>query len=518
MTTPTPSLPQTDSAADLAYALQETARTTRAYDKRQAYADGPVREIFVSHKIRRIMRRSGVNFQELLGDVVIDAVADRLHITTVQADDDNATAAITATDKANALNLVRPQLNRLTLKMGDYYLFAWPRETGGLRIVMVDPRQARLFYEPDDPMTPRYGIRWWVRPDKHKRVDLLYRDRVESYVTKEPGVHATAASQFEPYTVPGNSSHEAPHDFDRPPLFHFSTDLPGEYGCAEHERFMATQDILIKLTLSHMSAVDYTAIPQRYAIMDADSDTTEAEDQDDTLYRYTNDGFDPDERVHQMEGVSSLRSEPGELWYQKGIKQYGEFPPAPPNSFLEPAVHHLKIGATASATPLWYFEGFGSQPAAGVALRSGMEPLLSKTRARRDTLDHSWCVFYGAMLRVLGFPDAEVTLTWAPVEPKDEQETWTVAGLKQDRGVPVDVTLKEGGYDGAVVDGWQRQQAMALPQRIELLGQVGDFLASAATAVAGGSAAPEQIAEILAKVIGPLDVIDGVDSDDPSAR
>jgi hypothetical protein len=225
------------------------------------------------------------------------------------------------------------------------------------------------------------------------------------------------------------------------------------------------------------------------------------------MFRYRNDGTDPANRTRSPTGKSSLRSTEGDVWMQRGVKQFGQFDPASPNGFIDPAAFHLKIGATASATPLWYFEGF-SQPPAGIALRTGMEPLLAKARARLATLDHDWREFYGCMLRVLGFPNGKVMLSWASVEPSDETETWTIAGLKQDRGVPQDVTLVEGGYDETMVEKWAQERTSNMPERLVMLGQVGDFLASAATAVAGGSATQEQITAILTTIMGPLDAID----------
>lgn len=505
--------PVSTAADDLAEGLKDIANACNGYDKAASYADGPVREIFVSRKIRRLMRNSGVNFQELIGDTVIDAVADRLKILDVKVDNETASTAVDAVDKANALALVRPQVNRLTCKLGDYYLFAWPRADGSMQVVMVDPRQARLFYEPDDPMTPRFGIRWWVTADKRKRVDLLYADRVESYISSDKDPHAREASQFVPYTVEGNDSNVVMHEFGRPPLFHFSTDLPGEYGRPEHKSFYATQDILLKLALGHMVTVDYTTLPLRWAIMNDDSDTTEAEDQDDTVFRYRNDSADPAQRTKQRESKSSLRSSEGDVWMQRGVKEFGQFEPASPAGFIDPARFHLQIGATASSTPLWYFEGF-TQPPAGIALRTGMEPLLEKTRARLATLDHAWIAFYTTILRAMGFRDVTVTLTWAPVEPKDEAETWATAKAKQDAGVPQDVTLIEGGYDEEIVQKWTTEGTSGLPERLVMLGQVGDFLASAATAVAGGSATPEQIRAILDRIVGPIDEPTGGDGGD----
>lgn len=492
---------------DLTAALTELREACPGYDKAQQYADGPIEEVFVSPKLRRIMKDSGINFQEVLGDVVIDAVANRLKIVTVLSEDENVSAAITVLDKAAKLALLRPEVNRNTLKFGDYYLWSWQRPDGSLQVVPVDPRNARLFYEPDDPMTPRYGIRRWITADKHVRVDLAYADRLDSYISAKADPNAKAAGDFAPYVVEGNESNSVRHPFGRPPLFHFSTTMPGEYGTPEHAAFYATQDILLKLALGHMAAVDFTAIPQRYAILIAGRNTADLEDQDAAVWHDQHDALDPAQRTRSREATANFKAQPGGLWSSDVVKEFGQFEPADPAGFLDPAEFHLKIGAAATSTPLHLFDQQGQVPS-GESLKVAMEPLLAKAGARLAVLDDGWITWYVAVLAVLGFAGASVDIRWAPVEPTSESETWTVAGQKQANGVPVDVTLTEAGYDAETVESWAQERTSGLPERLVMLGQVGDFLASAATAVAGGAITQERVDAILTTIVGPLDGTD----------
>lgn len=489
---------------DLGDALQELAAAQPGYNRAEQYADGPIDEVFVSPKLRQVMRMSGVNFQEVLGDVVINAVANRLSITAVLSSDQSTADSILDLDRQAKMPLLRPEVNRLTLKFGDHYLFAWQREDGSIQVVNLDARTARLFYDPDDPMVPLYGVRKWLTRDKFVRVDLLYNDRVESYISAKADVRAKTAGDFVPYTVPGNSDHAVPHDFKRPPLFHFSTTIPGEYGKPEHEPFYATQDILLKLTLGHMAAVDYTAIPQRWAIMEAGVATTEAEDQDDAAFWPTHDSVPPALRTHQRERKSSLQARPGSLWLQRGIKQFGQFDPADPNAFIAPEVHHLKKGATATSTPLHYFDGLSGTLPSGESLKVALEPLIAKSTSRRNVLDDAWVTFYTTVLKVMGHADPQVDLRWAPIEPTSETDTWTVARQKQESGVPEDVTLKEAGYDEETVEQWQADNASNLPAKVALLDQVGAYWASMSTAVAAQALTAEQATAIYTQIMGDL--------------
>jgi hypothetical protein len=496
--------PGDQPADDLGDALTELAAATPGYDKAEQYADGPIDEVFVSSKLRQVMRLSGVNFQEIMGDVVINAVANRLNITAVLSSDQATSDAIAEFDKSAKMSLLRPEVNRLTLKFGDYYLYAWQRPDGSIRVVNLDARTARLFYDEDDPMMPSYGVRKWARRDKFIRVDLLYPDRVESYISAKADARARVAGDFVPYTVPGNNDHIAKHDFGRPPLFHFSTTIPGEYGKPEHEPFYATQDILLKLTLGHMAAVDYTAIPQRYAIMESGVATTEAEDQDDAAYWETHRAMDPALRTHERERKSSLKAQPGSLWLQRGIKQFGQFDPADPEAFISPEVHHLKKGATTTSTPLHYFDALSGTLPSGESLKVAMEPLISKTGARKDVLDDAWETFYTTILGVMGHKDAQVDVRWAPIEPTSETDTWNVVRAKQENGVPTDVTLTEAGYDAETVEQWEADNDANLPARVALLDQVGAYWASISTAVAAQAMTAEQAATIYQQVMGDL--------------
>jgi hypothetical protein len=70
-------------ANDLGDALEAICDAEPGYGKAVAYSDGPVTEVFASRRIRRLLRDKGVSFQTLLGNVVIDSVANKLKITSI---------------------------------------------------------------------------------------------------------------------------------------------------------------------------------------------------------------------------------------------------------------------------------------------------------------------------------------------------------------------------------------------------------------------------------------------------
>ncbi|MEC3974745.1 hypothetical protein [Amycolatopsis sp. H20-H5] len=488
-------------------ALDAMAAAAPGYQKAVAYSEGPVHEVFASRRMRRLLFDKRVTFQALLGDVVIDAVANKLKLTAITSDTDVRTAMIASVDADNEMGLIRPAVMRRALQQGDSYLSAWPvlddngdPVSGKVSVSVHDARTARILYDDEHPTVPRLGVQRWAF-GKRVRVDLLYRDRIEHFISRTDGGPATRITDFIPYSADGRDAVEV-NPFGQIPMAHFhGTGLPGEYGTPEHKSFYGTQDTLLKLKIGHMSSVDYHALPQRYALREAGSNTAEAAD------------LDPDDFVstplaqkprNRSDAPSTLSSEPGSIWDLMGVKSVGEFPPADPKAFLDPAAAYLKEGALASSTPLHLFDRTGQIPS-GESLKTANEPLDTKAEARKNSFSSTWSRFYGFVMLLLGEEGAPVTLAWAPIESTDDTTKLAQATAKQAAGVPVDQSLTELGYSAADVAQWMAEGDGGLPQRVELLGQLGNAVASFSTAVAAGILDQSVVQQVVTKVIGDID-------------
>lgn len=491
---------------DLGEALDAMAGAAPGYQKAVAYSEGPVHEVFASRRMRRLLWDKRVNFQALLGDVIIDAVANKLKITAITGDTDARTRLIAKVDEDNAMALVRPAVMRRALQQGDSYLSAWPvlddsgdPVLGKVCISVHDARTARIIYDTEKPTEPKLGIQRW-KFGKRVRVDLLYPDRIEHYLSRVDGGSATRPTDFAPYAADGRDAVEA-NPYGEIPMKHFhGTGLPGEYGEPEHKSFYGTQDTLLKLKIGHMSSVDYHALPQRYALREAGSNTAEAADLDPDDFAATPSAQSPRNRIDKP---STLSSEPGSIWDLMGIKSVGEFPPADPKAFLEPREAYLREGALVSSTPLYMFDRTGQIPS-GESLKTANAPLDDKAGARKTSFDGTWRGFYSFVLKLLGEDNAPVTLAWAPIESTDETTKLAQAEQKQNIGVPVGQTLVEAGYKDADVQQWLQDGDGALPQRVELLAQLGQAMASMATAVAAGVVDEQTVNQVITKVMGDL--------------
>ncbi|MFJ1764035.1 hypothetical protein ACIOD2_27220 [Amycolatopsis sp. NPDC088138] len=495
---------------DLDDALKSMADAEDKYCRAKAYSDGPVEEVFTSRRVRRLLQDMGVSFQTLLGNVVIDAVANKLKITAVVVPNDDArTALIAEVDADNRMAQVRPAVMRRALQLGDSYLSAWPAldDSGNLipgkvRVSVYGPCEMRVLYDEDEPEKPRVSIQKWAvktPAGKRTRVDLLYADRIEHYVSQ--GARSSKAGDFKLYEDDGRGAVEAnPYGF---PVFHFQgTGLVGEYGTPEHATFYGTQNKLIKLEASHMAGVDFNTLPQRLGLRDAGTPGPSPVDDLDL------DDFEvsPDGGSTKSTGLedrrSKLSSEPGSFWDLDGYRDVKQLEPGDPKVFLDPRAAYLREGSVASSTPLHLFDRTGQIPS-GESLKTANDPLDAKAETRKNAFDPTWHDFYRFVLTILGHDDASVTVSWAPIESTDETTKLDQAKQKQDIGVPVNQSLKELGYKAEDVEGWMDTDG-GLPQRVDLLAQLGDAMGNFASAVAAGLMDQATVQQVITKLLGDV--------------
>jgi hypothetical protein len=495
---------------DLGEALDAMEYSDSGYCKAKAYSDGPVEEVFTSRRVRRLLRDSGVSFQTLLGDVVIDAVANKLRIESITSDSDARTALLAAVDEANSMALVRPAVMRRALQLGDSYLWAWPvfddagePVPGRVLISVFGPREMRVLYDEDEPGTPRLAIQKWTTKTtagKRVRVDLIYPDRIEHYISQ--GDRASKAGDFVPYaTEDRDAVEDNPYGF---PVYHFhGTGLPGEYGTPEHKSFYGTQAKLLKLEIGDMAGIDFATLPQRVALRDAGVKASSPDDLDEDEFAVSPDG----RRTTSPTGddrTAKLSSEPGSLWDLVGYKDVKQLEPPSAAVFLDRRAAYLREGAVASSTPLHAFDRTGQIPS-GEALKTANEPLDAKSGARKTSFDSTWRRFYAFVLKLLGEDDAPVSLAWAPIESTDVTTKLAQAKQKQELGVPLDQSLTEISYKAEDVARWLEDGDGGLTVRVELLAKLGDAVASFSTAVAAGLLDQSVVQAVITKAIGDLD-------------
>lgn len=524
--------PQQTADMDLAQALKEMRKARPDYDRAEDYYCADVPEIFASQRMRRAMRRSGINYQLNLARIVVESVIDRLEVASVTSDDESGpNDLIQRVMEANKFQLQGTNVMRKGCEFGDSYVIVWPKDGAAtpyapedIAIWYQDPRTVRVFYADDNPLEIEFAAKKWDENGR-TRIDLYYADRIESFVSKKNTKGKTAAD-FEPTTGTNrddgdadedddNPAHVTPHDFGRVPVFHFKT-TADQFGEPEHRQFFPITDIIHKLAISHMAGVDYQSFPQRYALMEPESDTSEAARLDEGEFSFEMQQGGTTE-PYGGEGRSQFKADPGSVWMAPGIKSFGQFDAADPKNFTGPMEFYVRIGATITNTPLHYFDPSGDAPS-GESLRTAEAPFIKKVENRKLSFGDTWREVFTFVLQLLGHDKAKVAVHWKPSSSNDDLFAWQVAAAKQAAGVPVEQTLLENGYTATQAEEWEQDGQQGLPQKIALLDQLGQAVASFSTGVAAGVISQEQVNQIIVKLIGDVADDDNTNPDPPGTN
>ncbi len=446
---------QEDTSSDLATALTALDDAEPAYQTATSYYGGAAPEVFATIRMRRALAKTGVHWKFNFAKTPVDAVADRLEIAAVTAATPAATAEVQDFWADNALDLEAPRIMRRACEFGDAYVIVWPSEPvdpDGNGDVDVDiyynsPNTVRVFYDPANPLRKSYAVKRWQLNSGAWRVDLYYADRIEKYQTK-PGAKGCKAGDLVFYVDEEGDEWPYANPFGAIPVFHFRTDRP--YGEPLHKGFYGPQDAINKLIVSHLSSVDYQTFPQRYALMAAEADTSEAADVDDDWGSFPT---DTGGTAHTgSDSRSQLTSDPGSLWMLRGMQGVGQFDAANPAVFTDPMATYLRFGAQITTTPIHYFDPQGDAPS-GESLRTAEAPFVKKVRNLALSFGATWRELFEFALSIIGI-DATVDIRWAPIASVDDETAWTTAVTKVQVGVPRRQVLMEAGYTAEQIDQW----------------------------------------------------------------
>lgn len=528
---PNPLIQGPVNSADLVSALTDMKGAAAGYEKAKRYYEGNPPEVFASIRVRRMLARWGMNFDLNFAQTPVNAVAERLEVTSVSSEDDALNPVLQKLMDDNQFQLQGPNIMKKASTFGDAYVLVWPEiqdgvETGKVNIFYQDPRLVRVFYADDNPLEVAFAIKRWQvghgLPDTTQaqmalnrpadqpsiRVDLYYPDRIERYVSKK-GSKGVEATDFLPYHGDEDDDGDSdwvggpvlPNPYGVVPMFHFKTDAD-DYGTPEHAGFYSVQDMIHKLINNFAVVIDYQSFPQRVALMMDGSDSTEPAAIDEGYFAvdYEDEGV-----TYPLAGEaqSQMSADPASIWYMQGIKSLQTLEAANPVNFTGPIGDLVTWGAQITTTPLNRFSP-GGNPASGESLKIVDAPFVKKVDTRKLSYGTTWKAVFQFALMILGNLDPVVTVSWAPSASSDNLQDWQVAKAKQDSGVPVSQTLAENGYPQDKIALWMAQGQADLPQRLNNLVTVGEFLASAATAVVAGVVSPEAVQDILASIMGDV--------------
>lgn len=486
---------------DVQKAISGIKEAYDAYEHAREYDEINLWDYEVESRLGRTLRQANIQFSPNYCAPVINAVHNKMEITSVTAtsktgaDSPAATTRVNEIWDDNQLDIYYPSWQRKTLRDGDGYIVAWPTTEAveedtvdsevvddtvdnptKVNITYIDPRVGRMFYDSEDPRKKLFFAQMWdvEVPGQNKpdyRLNLFYPDRIEKYVAR--ACNEVKAGAFEPYydefeyiLDAGGEVYEQevwpiPNPYGQIPVFHLRTEVI--YGKPEHRNAFSSQDAISKLIEMLMVTVEFQGYPQRYALQEADNirsnllsedplaDASPVTDESEF------DVVDPG-RLSQTnwdnETGSRLEASPGGMMLMKGFKDVREFAVADPNVFLDPWREQARTISTTTDTPVYKFQGMGAPPS-GEALKLVDAPLNKKVRDR--------CRLFGATLReafefalsVVGV-QARVNITWANPATTDLLENWQLVELKIRLGVPREVAFMDAGIPEQQAIEWAR--------------------------------------------------------------
>jgi hypothetical protein len=455
--------------SDLMDGLAELEEVREDYEQAEEYYENNKLELFVSPRLRRALSASEITFRVRLAAIPVDAVAERLEISSVTVPGNSeATALIERIWDENGLLLEAPSIHLNASMFGDCYVVVWEAEEGETVDIMYNsPLNMRVIYDSENPNVKKFAVKEWAveSPDEtikdYRRANLYYADRIERYATK-PETKGDKETDWLPYADDDEdfefSEGEDGSIVDNPygviPVFHFRNSAP--YGKPEHVKAYGPQDAVNKLVVTHMATVDYQGFPQRYALEDPQVPSEDAAD-------FGDDDADADEGSGSQ---STLTTGPGELWWLKGLRGVGQFATADPDVFLKPLDRFVRLMASVTNTPLHYFDPMGDSPS-GEALRAKEAPLVKRIINRRQAYATTWREVFTFALIVKNVTVEKVDVRWTSPASLDDLDGWRTAEIKLKMGVPAKQLLLEAGYTETQVTEWLADKVIQPPREGE---------------------------------------------------
>lgn len=505
------------SIDDLMHGIDALNGARADYIKAQQMYDGTAPEVFASSRIRAALAAADIDFELNFAHTPVDAVVDRLEISAITSPGEDHTATISRVWQDNALDLEIPDLHRKTCYYGDAYLIVLPIEDDndnitGVEIHYNSPLTVRAIYSDENPREIAFDIKRWSEATTFGRVqraELYYDDRTERWTTG-PGSKGTQPGDWNPWPAAAedgepsdDESWTIPHDYGRPPVFHFRTDRP--YGVPEHRGGYGPQNAINKLAITHMSTVDSQGFPLRYGLTEAA--TTDTSDLDPGDF----DDFpadDADAGPSDTGDDSSLKAGPGEFMLLRGFKGVGQFDPADPNVFLDPIMFYVRAMAQITNTPMAEFDNQTGQEISGESRRQKDAKFVKKIDHRRRLLGAEHRALWAFILSLFGIEAATVDVRWAPAATIEDKDGWETTQLKIKNGVPRRQGLLEAGYREEQVDEWLSGVDEAeLERRVTILATLADSAQKLGSAAALGVVTTEQVSALLAGALSDVELL-----------
>lgn len=465
--------------SDLSRGLKSLHDAEAAYLEAEDYYTGEVDEFFSNPKIKQALSKLDSRFRLNFAPIPVDKLVDRQNpgALTVPANDALTTILHERFWEANDIDGELDGWLRQAAKFGDYYLLVWPGDDSDpenpngrtIDVLGNSPLVMRAIYSRENSRKMLYVVKkWsvWLPPteldgddEERVRVNLIYADRIERWISKagiqNPGNDTSNYERFVP--TPGDG--EDPEDsdihnpFDAIPVFHLRYGGTKPYGTPLHKKAYGAQDAINKLTITHMSTIDFTGFPQRYARLEKDSENLD-DDAAGEIFGDDSAAGDAEQSGPTAKGKSKLESGPGKMWWLEGVAEVGQFEAAEAAAFIDPVKFYIMAIGTLTDTPLYEFDLEGGTPPSGEARRRADGPINEKVERENRGVGQALENAASLALVMLGHSAEKVEMKWLPPDLVTDSDDIKLVAEKTKTGVPLRQALLEAGYPTEEVEKW----------------------------------------------------------------
>lgn len=423
--------------------MEDEDRQSR-YRQYREYYDGAHDTQLTERQREYLELKVGQEFNDNYCPIPVDALAERLTITGVQAGDQSE--AIWGWLRDSRIDGLQGIVHTCAIRDGDSYLMTeWDNEKQRpvftYEMACCDGEGVKVHYSGERRTETAFASKRW-RPNQGKdagsvrRLNLYYPDHIEKYVSdqssNEGGWQLINESGDEPWV----SKKGQPLGI---PVSHFKNAEQGySYGKSELHDIIPLQNALNKSIIDLLAAADTTAFRVLWMLGD---------------------------------NPSGLKISPGSFIYSTK-------PPTGPDSVaighipgedLTPLIA-LKDSAAmeiarVSRTPLSLFQVTGNIAAEGT-MKQQEAPLVSKARKRQIYFGNAWenALIVARRLWNAYGPGPEmdetqpIEMMWANPETRNVKEDLEAATFKKALGIPEERIWSELGYDAETIKTMQAQK------------------------------------------------------------
>lgn len=431
-----------ENAWNWAYQQFQSTRYTRDYPTYRDYYDGIQDLTFATAKFARAFGKIFDAFAYNRCQTVVDSVADRLKIKKMAVDETLMAGNAGLQEKVdliwrfNRFDRKQGEMFTEALKCGDAYVIVWPEDVEGLgpmpRMYVNNADVVTMAYD-DDTKQKRFAAKVWRMDDGFWRLTLYFHDGIWKYtsVSKKDEMPKSWTewtqwvNEFAPEPWP------VPNPFGEVPVFHIGNNSrEGDYGRSEIAQVIPLQDALNKACTDMMVAMEYGALPQRWAT-----------------------GLQlgaPDPLTGKL--PNPFKEGPGELWLASAGAQFGNFQSTDLKQFLDVQdSFDKKIANVVRIPSYWLTMGTGDFPS-GEALQTADAPFVAKLEDRQTDFGQDTDDIYVFALKTTGVEGAALQPMWKSAELRSEQDMLDAATKKQGLGWSERQIMRELGLDESKID------------------------------------------------------------------